>query len=158
MASKRRRSGGAAKGAAAAGCSPFGLFLTFAVIWFLVQYWWVLVIAVVVIALTVAVIRSARTPAPPVTPRPPKPARAPKPKPLVGDDLAEHIRATKRVDRVRAMQEWDYEWIRLAHPEMNSRELSEFTNTHFAKGRSFGVNYPDPVPRRKDRKSDDHLP
>jgi hypothetical protein len=159
MVSKRRRSGGAAMGAAAAGCSPFGLFLTFAVIWLIIQYWWVLLIALGVVALTVALIRSARAPAPPVTPRPPKPLRAPEPKPLVSDDLAEQMRITKRVRHVRAMQEWDYEWIRLAYPEKNSRELSEFANAHFARGRSFGVNYADPsVPRISGPKTEERFP
>ena len=37
-------------GVAAAGCSPFGLFLTFAVIWIIIQYWWVLLIALGVVA------------------------------------------------------------------------------------------------------------
>lgn len=57
------------------------------------------------------------------------------------DDLASHVRATKQVRHTRDMQEWDYEWIRLTHPEKSSREHSEIANAHFARGRSIGVNY-----------------
>ncbi|MDR7084969.1 hypothetical protein J2X01_004289 [Arthrobacter ginsengisoli] len=54
------------------------------------------------------------------------------------------MRANKRVRHVRAMQEWDYEWIRLTYPEKSSRELSEIANARFARGWSVGVNYRDP--------------
>jgi hypothetical protein len=71
------------------------------------------------------------------------------PSPALGsDDLADQMRATKRTRRVRDMQEWDYEWIRLANPGKSSRELSEIANAHFARGGSIGINYGDPtVPR-----------
>jgi MFS family permease len=160
MASKRRRSRRAsAAGAGALGCGPFGFFLALAAIGVLIQYWWVLLIALGVITLTVALIRNARTSAPPATARPPKPVRIPEPTALVSEDPAAQMRATKHVRHVRAMQEWDYEWIRLAYPEKNSRELSEFANAHFARGRSFGVNYADPsVPRISGPKTEERFP
>lgn len=156
MATKRRRSSNA--GAAAAGCGPFGFFLALAVIGLIIQYWWVLLIAVGVVALTVAIVRFAKTPHPPVKARSPKAAPPPKPRPiktppspaLVSEDLAVQMRAAKQVRHVRDMQEWDYEWIRLTYPRKSSRELSEIANAHFARGRSIGVNYGDvSVPRRK---------
>ncbi|KRE54122.1 hypothetical protein ASG92_24925 [Arthrobacter sp. Soil736] len=146
-------------GAGAAGCGPFGIFLTLAAIGLLIQYWWVLLIALGVVALTVALIHFARIPAPPPTPRPAKPVRAPEPKLLVSDELAAEMRATKHARHVRAMQEWDYEWIRLTYPEKSSRELSEIANAHFAKGRSVGLNYGDrSVPGFNSREPDKHLP
>jgi hypothetical protein len=163
MARKRRRSSRAVAGAA--GCGPFGFFLALGAIWVLVQYWWVLLIVLGVVGLTVAIVRFARTPTPQVMARSPKSARPlepppvmarspkstspPKPRPvitprspaLVSEDLAVQMRATKHVRHIRDMQEWDYEWIRLTHPEKSSRELSEIANAHFARGRSIGVNY-----------------
>ncbi len=68
--------------------------------------------------------------------------------PLVSEDLAVQMRATKQVHHIRDMQGWDYEWIRLTYSEKNSRELSEIANAYFARGRSIGVNYEDlSVPR-----------
>ncbi|MGW9415457.1 hypothetical protein [Arthrobacter cupressi] len=172
MASKRRKSIRATAGGAA-GCGPFGIFLFFGLIWLLVQYWWVLVIAGVVVALIVALVKSARTPRPLATPRPPapvqapepkpvrkpKPARTPEPIPLAGDELAAHMRALKHASRVRAMQDWDYEWILLAFPGKSSREISEIANAHFARGRSIGVNYGDPsVPSFKTPKPGQRSP
>ncbi|MCX2749211.1 hypothetical protein OOZ51_15490 [Arthrobacter sp. MI7-26] len=52
--------------------------------------------------------------------------------------------AAKQVRRIRDIQEWDYEWLRLTNPEKSSRDLSESANAHFARGRSIGVNYGDP--------------
>jgi hypothetical protein len=149
MASKRRRSNSAAAaGAGALGCGPFGFFLALAAIGLLIQYWWVLLIALGVITLTVALVHNARTPAPPATARPPKPVRTPEPKALVSEDLAARMRATKHVRHVRAMQEWDYEWIRLTYQEKSSRELSEIANAFFARGWSVGVNTEGPSDRR----------
>jgi hypothetical protein len=147
MVRKRRRSSSAAAGAA--GCGPFGFFLALGAIWLLVQYWWVLLIVLGVVGLTVAIVRVARTPTPPVKARSPKSARPLEPPPvmtprspaLASEDLAVQMRATKQVRHIRDMQEWDYEWIRLTHPEKSSRELSEIANAHFARGRSTGVNY-----------------
>lgn len=149
MASKRRRSRRAsAAGAGALGCGPFGFFLALAAIGLLIQYWWVLLIALSVITLTVALVRNARHPAPPAMARPPKPVRIPEPKALVSEDLADQMRATKHVRQVRAMQEWDYEWIRLTHPEKSNREISEIANAFFARGWSVGVNNEGPSDRR----------
>jgi hypothetical protein len=145
MASKRRQSSSAA-GASALG--PFGFFLAVAAIWLLVQYWWVLLVAFGVITLTVALVRYARTPAPPATARPLKPVRTPEPKALVSEDLAAQMRATKHVRHMRAMQEWDYEWIRLTYQEKSHRELSEIANAFFARGWSVGVNSEGPSVRR----------
>ena len=154
MATNRRRSSSA--GAGAVGCGPFGIFLALGAIGLLIQYWWVLLIALGVVALTVAIVRFARTPTPPARARSPKSARPPKPRPvmtplspaLVSEDLAVQMRATKQVRHIRDMQEWDYEWIRLTNPEKSSRELSEIANAHFARGRSIGVNYGDlSIPR-----------
>ncbi|KRE67767.1 hypothetical protein ASG92_14135 [Arthrobacter sp. Soil736] len=150
MATKRRRSSSA--GAGAVGCGPFGFFLALVVIGLLIQYWWVLLIALGVVALTVVLVRFAMAPPRPVRVRPPKSPSSPKPRPvmtppspaLVSDDLADQMRATKQVRHIREMQEWDYEWIRLTYPEKSSRELSEIANSHFARGRSIGVNYGDP--------------
>lgn len=149
MSRKRRRSGRAsAAGAGALGCGPFGFFLALAAIGLLIQYWWVLLIALGVITLTVALVRNARTPASPVTARPPKPVRIPEPKALVSEDLAAQMRATKHVRHVRAMQEWDYEWIRLTYPEKSNQEISEIANGFFARGWSVGVNNVGPSARQ----------
>lgn len=149
MASKRRRASRAsAAGAGALGCGPFGFFLALAAIGLLIQYWWVLLIALGMITLTVALVHNTRTSAPPVTARPPKPVRTPEPKALVSEDLAAQMRATKHVHHVRAMQEWDYEWIRLTYPEKSNRELSEIANAFFARGWSIGVNNEGPSDRR----------
>jgi ABC-type multidrug transport system fused ATPase/permease subunit len=147
MATNRRRSSSA--GAGAVGCSPF---LALVVIGLLIQYWWVLLIALGVVALTVALVRFATAPTRPARVRRFKSARPPKPRPvmtpprpaLVNDDLADQMRAIKQVRHIRDMQEWDYEWIRLTNPEKSSRELSEIANAHFARGRSIGINYGDP--------------
>jgi hypothetical protein len=147
MARKRRRSRNG--GAGAAGCGPFGFFLALGAIGLVIQYWWVLLIVLGVVALTVALVRFATAPTLPVRARPPKSARPPKPRPvmapprpaLVSEDLAVQMRATKQVRHIRDMQEWDYEWIRLTYPEKSSRELSEIANAHFARGRSIGINY-----------------
>ncbi|WP_427170278.1 hypothetical protein [Arthrobacter sp. 92] len=147
MATKRRRSSSA--GAGAVGCGPF---LALVVIGLLVQYWWVLLIALGVVALTVALVRFATAPTRPARVRPLKSARPPKPRPvmtpprpaLVNDDLADQMRAIKQVRHIREMQEWDYEWIRLTNPQKSSHELSEIANAHFARGRSIGINYGDP--------------
>ncbi len=154
MATNRRRSSSA--GAGAAGCGPF---LALVVIGLLIQYWWVLLIVLGVVALTVALVRFATAPtrpakvrplksARPARVRPLKSARPPKPRPvmtpprpaLVSEDLAVQMRAAKQVRHLRDMQEWDYEWIRLTYPEKSSRELSEIANAHFARGRSIGIN------------------
>jgi hypothetical protein len=148
MARKRRRSRSAGSG----GLGPFGIFLALAAIWVLIQYWWVLLIALGVVVLTVAIVRSAKIPTPPDRALPQKLASPPQPPPvmtqpirvLVSDDLAVQMRATKQVRHTRDMQDWDYEWLRLTHPEKNSREISEIANAHFARGRSIGVNYGDP--------------
>jgi hypothetical protein len=58
------------------------------------------------------------------------------------------MHATKHVHHVRAMQEWDYEWIRLTYPEKSNRELSEIANAFFARGWSVGVNSEGPSDRR----------
>jgi MFS family permease len=154
MARKRRRSRNA--GAGAAGCGPFGLLLALAAIGLLIQYWWVLLIVLGVVALTVAGVRFAMTRTLPARARSPKSARPPKPRPvmapprpaLVSEDLAVLLRAAKQVRHIRDMQEWDYEWIRLTYPEKSSREHSEIANAHFARGRSIGVNCGDvSVPR-----------
>ncbi|MCP8999140.1 hypothetical protein NFC73_05220 [Pseudarthrobacter sp. RMG13] len=145
MARKRRRSASAGAG----GLGPFGIFLALVAIGVLIKFWWVLLIVLGVVALTVAIVHFARTPAPPVMARSPKPARPLEPPPvmaprspaLASEDLADQMRATEKVRHIRDMQEWDYEWIRLTHPEKSSRELSEIANAHFARGRSIGVNY-----------------
>ncbi len=119
MASKRRRSSSA--GAGALGCGPF---LALIVIGLLIQYWWVLLIALGVVALTVVLVRFATAPPRPARVRPPKPARPPKPRPVMtppgqalgNDDLADQMRAAKQARHIRDMQEWDYEWIRLTKP------------------------------------------
>jgi MFS family permease len=147
MATNRRRSSSA--GAGAVGCGPF---LALVVIGLLIQYWWVLLIALGVVALTVALVRFATAPTRPARVRRFKSARPPKPRPvmtpprpaLVNDDLADQMRAAKQIRHIRDMQEWDYEWIRLTNPEKSSRELSEIANAHFARGRSIGINYGDP--------------
>ena len=141
MATKRRRSG--SKGGGTLGCAPFLVLIVIAII---IKYWWVLLIAAGMVALTVALVRSTKAP--------PRPARVPPPKPqpvmapprpvLAGDDLTARMRAQKQVSRVRDMQEWDYEWIRLAHPGKSSREVNEIANAHFARGRSIGINWGDP--------------
>lgn len=143
MATNRRRS----RSAGAGGLGPFGFFLALAAIGILIQYWWVLLIVLGVVGLTVAAIRSAKTP--PAVARPQRPTSPPRPGPvpaqpvpsLVSEDLAGQIRAAKRVRHIQGMQEWDYEWIRLTHPDKSSREHNEIADAHFAQGRSIGVNY-----------------
>ena len=141
MAAKRGRS--RSKGGGTLGCAPFFALIVIALI---IQYWWVLLIAAGVVALTVALVHTAKAP--------PRPARVPPPKPqpvmapprqvLGGDDLAAHMRAAKQAGRVRDMQEWDYEWIRLAYPGKSLREVNDIANAHFARGRSIGINWDDP--------------
>lgn len=141
MAAKRRRS--RSKGAGGIGCAPF---LALIVIALIIKFWWVLLIAACMVALTVALVRTAKAP--------PRPARVPPPKPrpvmapprpvLAGDELTAQMRAQKQVSRVRDMQEWDYEWIRLAHPGKTLREVNDIANAHFARGRSIGINWGDP--------------
>jgi uncharacterized protein (DUF58 family) len=141
MAARRRRS--RSGGAGTIGCAPFLVLIVIALI---IQYWWVLLIAAGVVALTLALVRSAKAP--------PRPARVPTPKPQPvinprgpvagGDDLAAQVRATKHTSRVRDMQEWDYEWIRLAYPGKSLREVNDIANAHFARGRSIGINCGDP--------------
>jgi hypothetical protein len=146
MATNRRRSRSSGAGAGAGG--PFGFFLALVAIGLVIQYWWVLLIGLVLVVLTVAVVRSATSPTRPAVGRAQRPTRPPKPRPavtqpsplLVSEDLADQMRANKRVRHIRDMQEWDYEWIRLAHPGKSSREVSEIANAHFARGRSFGLN------------------
>lgn len=141
MAAKRRRSAG--KGAGAIGCAPFFVLIVVALI---IQYWWVLLIAAGVVALTVALVRSASAPARPAQMPPPRqqPVAAPPRVVPSGEDLTAHMRAHKRISRVRDMQEWDYEWIRLAHSGKSLREVNDIANAHFARGRSIGVNWGDP--------------
>jgi hypothetical protein len=151
MAKNHRRSSNS--GAGAVGCGPF---LALIVIGLLIQYWWVLLIALGVVALTVALVRIAKAPPRPARVRAPKATRPPKPRPVRTppspapgrDELADQMRAAKQTRRIRAMQEWDYEWIRLANPGKSSRELSEIANAHFARGRSIGIIYGDPTVTR----------
>jgi hypothetical protein len=141
MAAKRRRSG--SRGAGGIGCAPFLVLIVIALI---IQYWWVLLIAAGMVALTVALVRSAKAPPGPARMPPPKPqpvAAPPRPV-LAGDDLAAQMRAQKQVGRIRDMQEWDYEWIRLTYPGKSLREVNEIANAHFARGRSIGINGGDP--------------
>ncbi|MGO4587138.1 hypothetical protein AB4Z38_25145 [Arthrobacter sp. 2RAF6] len=148
MASKRRRSRSA--GAGALGCGPV---LALIVIALLIQYWWVVLIALGVVALTVVLVRIATAPPRPPRARSPRPVPSPKSRPvmqppgpaILADDFADQMRVAKQVRRVRDMQEWDYEWIRLVNPGKSSRELSEIANSHFARGRSIGVNDRDPT-------------
>lgn len=141
MAAKRRRSG--SKGGGTIGCAPFLILIVIALI---IQYWWVLLIAAGLVAMTVALVRTANAPARParVPPPKPQPAVAPPPPILSGDDLTAHVRAKKRAGRVRDMQEWDYEWIRLSHPGKSLHEVNDIANAHFAKGRSIGIDGEDP--------------
>ncbi|MEV4987853.1 hypothetical protein [Pseudarthrobacter sp. LMD1-1-1.1] len=141
MAAKRRRSAG--KGGGAVGCAPFLVLIVVALI---IQYWWVLLIAAGVVALTVALVRSANAPARPAQMPPPRPQPVVPPPPAVpsGEELTAQMRAHKRISRVRDMQEWDYEWIRLAHPGKSVREVNDIANAHFARGRSIGINWGDP--------------
>ena len=142
MATNHRRS------RSAGGLGPFGIFLTLGVIGLLIQYWWVLLIVLSVIALTVTIVRVTTAPTPPASVPSPKSGRPSKPRPvmtppspaLVSEDLAVQMRANKQVRHIRDMQDWDYEWIRLAYPEKSSREISEIANAHFARGRSIGLN------------------
>ncbi|WP_423181236.1 hypothetical protein [Arthrobacter sp. NyZ413] len=153
MASKRRRSRSA--GAGALGCGPLFALI---VLVLLIQYWWVILIALGVVALTVVLVRVAAAPPRPPKVGAPKPAPPPQRRPVmqpagpaaVVDDFADKMRAAKHVRRIRDMQEWDSEWIRLANPGKSNRELNEIANGHFARGRSIGVNYGDPsVPRSR---------
>lgn len=145
MAINRRRS----RSAVAGGLGPFGIFLTLAVIGLLIQYWWVLLITLGALAFAVAIVRLARTPARPPRERQPKSVRPPKPGPnmtqrneaLVSEGLEVQMRAIKQAGRIRDMQEWDYEWIRLTHPEKSSQELTEIAKAQLARRRSIGVNY-----------------
>ncbi|MDQ0146030.1 hypothetical protein [Pseudarthrobacter niigatensis] len=142
MAAKRRRS--RSGGGGAIGCAPFFVLIIVALI---IQYWWVLLIAAGVVALTVALVRSANAPARPVRmPQPPPQPLRPPPPPRVpsGEELTAQMRAHKRISRVRDMQEWDYEWLRLAHPGKSVREVNEIANAHFARGRSIGLDGGDP--------------
>jgi|GEM_PF-3311184 len=154
-------------GAGAAGCGPFGIVFTLIVIGLVIQYWWVIltVLGVIagIVAMIVALVKIGRRPSAEVTQQPQEPPRPlvpvpvpvreaepkakpkPKAKPLDADELAEQMRALKHTSHVRAMQEWDYEWILLAYPNKSSREINEIANAHFAKGRSIGVNYGDPI-------------
>ncbi|MHC6593451.1 hypothetical protein [Arthrobacter sp. C152] len=141
MASKRRRSGSG--GAGGIGCAPFLVLIVVALI---IQYWWVLLIAAGVVALTVALVRTAKAPPRPAPVPPPRPQPViaqPRPVPS-GDELTAQMRARKQAHRVRDLQEWDYEWIRLAHPGKSFHEVNEIANAHFARGRSIGIDDEDP--------------
>lgn len=144
MAAKRRRSAG--KGGGAVGCAPFFVLIVVALI---IQYWWVLLIAAGVVALTVALVRSAKAPARPAMMPPPRPQPVRPPPPAVpsGEELTAQMRAHKRTSRVRDMQEWDYEWLRLANPGKSVREVNDIANAHFARGRSIGLDGGDPSAR-----------
>lgn len=137
MATKRRRSPG--RGGGSIGFAPFVALFVIALI---IQFWWVLLIALGVVALTVALVRSANAPARPAIVPPPRPQPVmPPPRPVAsGDDLTAQMRAAKHASRVRDMQEWDYEWIRLANPARSLREVNDIANAHFARGRSIGIN------------------
>ena len=141
MAAKRRRSG--SKGGGTLGCAPFLVLIAVALI---IQYWWVILIGLGVVAMTVALVRSAKAPPRPARVPPPRPQPAmPPPRPVLGgDDLTAHMRSRKRAGRVRDMQDWDYEWIRLTCPGKSLREVNDIANAHFARGRSIGINGEDP--------------
>lgn len=141
MAAKRRRSG--SKGGGTIGCAPFLVLLVIALI---IKFWWVILISLGVVAVTAVLVRTAKAPArpAPIPPPKPQPVRAP-PRPVVsGDDLTAHMRSQKRAGRQRDLQEWDYEWIRLAYPGKSLGEVNEIANAHFARGRSIGINWGDP--------------
>ena len=141
MAAKRRRSD--SKGGGTIGCAPFLILIVIALI---IKFWWVILISLGVVAVTAALVRTAKAPArpAPVPPPRPQPVVAP-PRPVMGgDDLTAHMRSQKRAGRERDLQEWDYEWIRLAHPGKSLREVNEIANAHFARGRSIGINWGDP--------------
>lgn len=137
MAAKRRRSG--TKGGGAVGCAPFLVLIVVALI---IQYWWVLLIAAGMVALTVALVRSAKAPPRPARVPPPRPQPVAAPPRVVpsGEELTAQMRAHKRISRVRDMQEWDYEWIRLANPGKSLRDINDIANAHFARGRSIGID------------------
>lgn len=156
MASKRRRS----RSARAGGLGPFGIFLALAAIGVLIQYWWVLLIVLGVVGLTVAIVRFARTPTLPATAGPPKSARPLEPPPvmtprspaLASEDLAVQMRANKQVRHKRDMQEWDFEWARLlasgsdqpaegvgVRPEHHESVKRESSNEHVLSGLDDGV-------------------
>lgn len=141
MAAKRARS--RSKGSGTIGCAPFLVLIVVALI---IQYWWVLLIALGMVTMTVVLIRSAKAPARPARVPPPRPRPVVAPPRLVvgGDDLTAQMRTHKRADRARDMQEWDYEWIRLAYPGKSVREVNEIANAHFARGHSIGINWGDP--------------
>jgi hypothetical protein len=141
MAAKRRRSG--SKGGGTIGCAPFLILIVVALV---IQYWWVILIGLGVVAMTVALVRSTNAPARPAPVPPPRPQPVmPPPRPVLsGDDLTAHMRSRKQAGRVRDMQEWDYEWIRLASPGKSAREVNDIANAHFARGRSIGINWGDP--------------
>lgn len=140
MAAKRRRS--RSKGGSI-GCAPFLILIVIALI---IKFWWVILISLGVVAISVALVRSAKAPARPARVPPPKPhpAVAPPRPVMAGDELTAHMRAQKRTGRERDMQEWDYEWIRLANPGKSVREVNEIANAHLARGNSIGINWGDP--------------
>ncbi|MFB0836835.1 MULTISPECIES: hypothetical protein [unclassified Arthrobacter] len=141
MAAKRRRS--RSKGGGTIGCAPFLVLIVIAII---IKFWWVILISLGVVAVTVALVRTTKAPPRPAPIPPPKPQpviAAPR-IPVGGDDLTAHMRNQKRAGRERDLQEWDYEWIRLAHPGMSLREVNEIANAHFARGRSIGINWGEP--------------
>ncbi|NUS35904.1 MAG: hypothetical protein HOQ04_05510 [Pseudarthrobacter sp.] len=142
MAAKRRRPG--SKGGGTIGCAPFLILIGIALI---IKFWWVILIGLGVVALTAALVRTAKAPPRPARVHPPRPQPVmPPPRVAIGgDDLTAHMRSQKQAGRVRDMQEWDYEWIRLAHPGKSLREVNEIANAHFARGRSIGVNWEDPT-------------
>ena len=136
MATQCRRARGA--GAGAAGRNPLGILLALGAVGLLIKFWWVLLIALSVVALTLALVRAGRNPALPARARPPR-----------TQDLTLQIRAAKQARHFRDMQEWDYEWIRLTYPAKSNREISKIAGAHFARGRSIGLDYGVPRgPRR----------
>lgn len=156
MASKRRRS----RSAGAVGLGPFGFFLALGAIGVLIQYWWVLLIVLGVVGLTVAIVRFARTPTLRVMAGSPKSARPLEPPPVMtprspapaSEDLAVQMRATKQVRHIRDMQEWDFEWARLLdsgsdqpaegvgmRPEHHQSVKGESSNEHVLSDLDDGV-------------------
>lgn len=79
MAAKRGSSAGG-------GCGLLGVFLVLGAVGLLIKYWWVVLIALGVVALTVGIVRLARTPIPPKgtssAPRPSTPTAIRSPRPM----------------------------------------------------------------------------
>lgn len=111
-----RKRGSAAGATGVVGCGLPALLIPLAIVYVIVNYWWVLVLLGGVAVAVVAIVRNARQPriAPPPRPDPrllkPGPQKGPA---LSQDQIYLQMRAAKRASHRSEMARWDEEFARL---------------------------------------------